>query len=104
MVAEKMHAVAKSLLGKGCYCNAKMSYQIYKEVFNEPRFKALANKGAQVQRLLWASTGSKNPNYSDVMYIETLIGPDTVNTVPIRYIKSLPGSWPAGSPPGRRNR
>jgi transaldolase len=65
-----------------------MSYQIYKEVFNEPRFKALANKGAQVQRLLWASTGSKNPNYSDVMYIETLIGPDTVNTVPLDTLKA----------------
>jgi transaldolase len=81
-------AVAKSLLGRVAIANAKMSYQIYKEVFNEPRFKALANKGAQVQRLLWASTGSKNPNYSDVMYIETLIGPDTVNTVPLDTLKA----------------
>ena len=65
-----------------------MSYQIYKEVFNEPRFKTLADRGAQVQRLLWASTGTKNPAYSDVMYIETLIGPDTVNTVPLDTLKA----------------
>ncbi|QHT68000.1 transaldolase [Rhodocytophaga rosea] len=81
-------AKAKSLLGKIAIANAKMSYQIYKEVFNEPRFKTLADRGAQVQRLLWASTGTKNPAYSDVMYIETLIGPDTVNTVPLETLKA----------------
>jgi transaldolase len=81
-------AKAKSLLGKIAIANAKMSYQIYKEVFKEPRFKTLADRGAQVQRLLWASTGTKNPAYSDVIYIETLIGPDTVNTVPLETLKA----------------
>jgi transaldolase/glucose-6-phosphate isomerase len=81
-------AVAKSLLGKVAIANAKMSYQIYKELFNSPRFRTLAEKGARPQRLLWASTGTKNPNYSPVMYIEHLIGPDTVNTVPLETLKA----------------
>jgi hypothetical protein len=56
-----------------------MAYQIYKEIFGSARFKKLADKGARAQRLLWASTGTKNPDYSDVKYVESLIGPDTVN-------------------------
>ena len=54
----------------------------YKQIFSGPRWEALAAKGAQTQRVLWASTGTKNPHYSDVLYVEELIGPDTVNTVP----------------------
>lgn len=81
-------AIAKSLLGKVAIANAKMSYQVYKDMFNSPRFRVLAEKGARPQRLLWASTGTKNPNYSPVMYIEHLIGPDTVNTVPLETLKA----------------
>jgi transaldolase len=62
--------------------SAKMAYQDYKQIFGGTRFKALYDQGAQVQRLLWASTGTKNPAYSDVKYIEALIGADTVNTAP----------------------
>jgi transaldolase/glucose-6-phosphate isomerase len=70
------------LRGKVAIANAKMAYQSYKRLFSGPRWEALARKGAQVQRVLWASTGTKNPHYSDVLYVEELIGPDTVNTVP----------------------
>ena len=70
------------LLGKVAIANAKMAYQLFKEVFTSPRYLKLRDLGARVQRPLWASTGTKNPKYSDVLYIETLIGPDTVNTVP----------------------
>jgi transaldolase len=59
-----------------------MAYQIYKEIFAGARFRKLAAQGARVQRLLWASTSTKNPEYSDVRYVEALIGPDTVNTAP----------------------
>ena len=63
--------------------SAKAAYQIHKEIFSSTRFKKLADKGARVQRLLWASTSTKNPAYSDIKYIEEIIGPDTVNTVPL---------------------
>src|SRR4030095_15859076 len=72
----------KRLLGKVAIANAKLAYQSYKRIFAGPRWEALQTKGAQRQRVLWASTGSKNPHYSDVLYVEELIGPDTVNTVP----------------------
>jgi len=75
-------ATLEGLRGKVAIANAKLAYQSYKKIFAGPRWEALAKKGAQVQRVLWASTGTKNPNYSDVMYVEELIGPDTVNTVP----------------------
>jgi transaldolase/glucose-6-phosphate isomerase len=71
-----------SLLGKIAVANAKQAYRKYEELFSTPRWKALAARGAQTQRLLWASTSTKNPSYSDVLYVETLIGPDTVNTMP----------------------
>ncbi len=61
-----------------------MAYQIYKEIFGSDRFRKLAAQGARVQRLLWAST--KNPDYSDVKYVEALIGPDTVNTAPLETL------------------
>jgi transaldolase/glucose-6-phosphate isomerase len=72
----------ESLRGKAAIANAKLAYQKYKEIFHGPRFAELKAKGAQVQRCLWASTGTKNPNYSDVLYVDNLIAPETVNTVP----------------------
>ncbi len=73
---------ALDLKGKIAIANSKLVYQRYKEVFSGKRWKMLEKKGARVQRVLWASTGTKDPEYSDVLYIEGLIGPDTVNTVP----------------------
>ncbi|MDQ6664633.1 MAG: transaldolase, partial [Acidobacteriota bacterium] len=73
---------AGSLLGKVAIANAKVAYESYKRIFGTPRWKKLEERGAQRQRLLWASTGTKNPKYRDVVYIEELIGPDTVNTMP----------------------
>jgi transaldolase/glucose-6-phosphate isomerase len=73
----------EGLLGKVAIANAKLAYQDYKALFGAPRWQDFARKtGAQTQRLLWASTGTKNPKYSDVLYVEELIGPDTVNTMP----------------------
>jgi transaldolase len=72
----------KSMLGKVAIANGKLTYQKYQHIFSTDRWKALASKGAQTQRVLWASTSTKNPSYSDVMYVEELIGPDTVNTIP----------------------
>ncbi|HVP61030.1 MAG TPA: transaldolase [Myxococcaceae bacterium] len=68
--------------GKVAIANAKQAYQRYQKIFSGARWKALADKGAQTQRVLWASTGTKNPRYSDVLYVEELIGPETVNTIP----------------------
>jgi transaldolase/glucose-6-phosphate isomerase len=75
-------ALLKSLLGKVAIANGKLTYQSYQHIFSGPRWQALAAKGAQTQRVLWASTSTKNPNYRDVIYVEELIGPDTVNTMP----------------------
>lgn len=72
----------ESLLGKVAISNAKLAYQEFKKVFGSDRFLRLRDAGAMVQRPLWASTGTKNPRYSDVLYIDSLIGADTVNTVP----------------------
>ncbi|HEY0777418.1 MAG TPA: transaldolase [Gemmatirosa sp.] len=74
------HALA--LRGKAAIANAKLAYQLFQEKFSGPRWEALASKGAAVQRPLWASTGTKNPAYRDVLYVEQLIGPNTVNTLP----------------------
>ena len=71
-----------SLTGRVAIANAKLAYQRYQELFRGRRWQALAARGAQTQRLLWASTGMKNPSYRDVVYVEELIGPDTVNTIP----------------------
>jgi transaldolase/glucose-6-phosphate isomerase len=71
-----------ALKGKVAIANAKLAYQEYKHLFSGPRWEKLAAKGARPQRLLWASTGTKNKDYSDVLYVEELIGPNTVNTVP----------------------
>ncbi len=70
------------LRGKAAIYNSRLAYQEFKEIFSTPRFKALIGKGAKRQRPLWASTSTKNPSYRDVLYVEELIGKDTVNTVP----------------------
>ncbi|HEV2297289.1 MAG TPA: bifunctional transaldolase/phosoglucose isomerase [Candidatus Acidoferrales bacterium] len=77
-----VRTLLESLLGKIAIANAKLAYQHYLKIFNGPRWAALAAKGAQTQRVLWASTSTKNPKYRDVMYIEELIGRDTINTIP----------------------
>jgi transaldolase len=71
-----------SIRGKVAIANARLTYKKYQELFGGPRWKALAAKGAQTQRLLWASTSTKNPKYRDVVYVEELIGADTVDTIP----------------------
>ena len=72
----------QSILGKVAIANGKLTYEAYQHIFSSARWKALAAKGAQTQRVLWASTSTKNKAYRDVIYVEELIGPDTVNTVP----------------------
>jgi transaldolase/glucose-6-phosphate isomerase len=72
----------ESIRGKVAIANARLTYKKYQELFGGPRWKALAAKGAQTQRLLWASTSTKNPKYRDVIYVEELIGADTVDTIP----------------------
>lgn len=78
----EQQALLKSLLGKVAIANGKLTYQRYQRIFSGPRWETLASKGAQTQRVLWASTSTKNPAYRDVMYVEELIGPDTVDTMP----------------------
>jgi transaldolase/glucose-6-phosphate isomerase len=75
-------ALLESIHGTIAIANAKLTYKKYQELFGGPRWKALAAKGAQTQRLLWASTSTKNPKYRDVIYVEELIGADTVDTIP----------------------
>ncbi len=77
------------LKGKLAVANAKLAYQRYKEIFAGERWEALASKGATRQRCLWASTSTKNPDYRDVMYIEQLIGPETVDTMPEETIEAF---------------
>jgi len=77
------------LKGKLAVANAKLAYQRYKEIFSGPRWEYLQSKGATPQRVLWASTSVKNPDYRDTMYVEELIGPDTVNTMPEETIKDF---------------
>src|SRR6202041_2997541 len=78
----EQQALLKSLLGKVAIANGKLTYQRYQKIFSGPRWEALAAQGAQSQRVLWASTSTKNPKFSDVLYVEELIGPDTVDTIP----------------------
>ena len=78
-----------ALRGKAAIANAKQAYRLFQEKFSGPRWKALAEKGARVQRPLWASTSTKNPTYRDVMYVEGLIGPRTVNTMPLPTIEAF---------------
>jgi transaldolase/glucose-6-phosphate isomerase len=79
----------KQLLGKVAIANGKLTYRRYRQIFSTPRWQALANRGAQTQRVLWASTSTKNPAYRDVVYIEELIGPETVNTIPPATLESF---------------
>jgi transaldolase len=73
----------RGLLGKAAVANAKRIYRRFQQVFTSKRFTALESSGAHAQRVLWASTSTKNPDYSDVKYVEELIGPRTVNTLPL---------------------
>jgi len=79
-------ALAQSMVGEVALASAKQAYQIYKELFAGPRWAALQAQGAETQRLLWASTGNKNPKYDNLKYVENLIGPHTVNTVPVETL------------------
>lgn len=83
---ETVKAKLENVKGKVAIANAKIAYQEYKKIRQSDRYLALSAKGAKMQRLLWASTSTKNPAYSDVMYIDELIGPDTVNTLPPQTI------------------
>lgn len=97
MLADKMRSTSdptltaklEALGGKAAIANAKMAYQLFKKIFNDPRFLALKKKGARVQRPLWASTSTKNPNYPDTLYVDQLIGPDTINTLPLETINAF---------------
>jgi transaldolase/transaldolase/glucose-6-phosphate isomerase len=79
----------KELYGEVAIASAKKAYEIYKRVFSSERWQKLAEQGAQPQRLLWASTGSKNPAFKDTKYVEALIGPDTVDTVPLETVDAF---------------
>jgi transaldolase len=79
----------RGLLGKIAVANAKIAYARFMDVFGRPRFRDLKARGAKVQRPLWASTGTKNPAYSDILYVQELIGPDTVNTMPPKTIDAF---------------
>ena len=80
--------IAERLHGQVAIASAKVAYQIYKELFSSDRFRKLADRGARTQRLLWASTSTKNPNNSDVKYVEPLIGPNTINTLPLETLQA----------------
>jgi transaldolase len=87
---KRLEAAGKEKLqGKLAIANAKLAYQHFREEFKGERWEYLASKGARVQRPLWASTSTKNPAYRDVMYVEELIGPDTVNTMPLETIEAF---------------
>ncbi|HEX2738830.1 MAG TPA: transaldolase [Rubrobacter sp.] len=75
--------------GKLAIANAKLAYQIYKQVFGGARWSKLAERGANTQRLLWASTSTKNPDYPDTLYVDDLVGPETVNTMPKKTIEAV---------------
>ncbi|MBN1140573.1 MAG: bifunctional transaldolase/phosoglucose isomerase [Deltaproteobacteria bacterium] len=87
--ADQSVATARSLIGAIAVASAKLSYRIFRELFGGARFERLAQLGAAPQRLLWASTGTKNPAYSDVKYVEELIGPQTVNTIPVKTLNAF---------------
>jgi transaldolase len=87
--ADNSHAgIAARLRGQAAIASAKIAYEIYKEIFTSDRFARLANKGARTQKLLWASTSTKNPAYKDTKYVDALIGPDTINTVPVETLNA----------------
>ena len=86
----------KAVRGKVAIANAKMAYQWFLDFEKSDRWQALAAKGAMVQRLLWASTGTKNPDYPDTLYLDTLVGRDTVNTVPPKTMDAFRDHGTAG--------
>jgi transaldolase len=90
--------VAQSLVGEVAIASAKQAYQVYHEIFAGPRWEALKAQGALPQRLLWASTGNKNPKYDNLKYVEALIGPETVNTIPVETLDL----YRAGGKPANR--
>jgi len=96
-VDESTESKILSIKGKIAIANAKVAYQKYKEIFSSERWQALEAKGAKPQRLLWASTGTKNPAYSDVMYVDELIGPNTVNTLPPQTVEACADHCSPGS-------
>ena len=85
---KQMAGAAASLEGEVAIASAKVAYSIYRQVFGSNRFRALQDQGARPQRLLWASTSTKNPAYSDVKYVEPLIGPETINTMPLETLNA----------------
>ncbi|MGR7026683.1 transaldolase [Geodermatophilus sp. URMC 62] len=91
-------AGADHLKGKAALANAQLAYQAYEEVFSSDRWKALEAKGARPQRPLWASTGVKNPEYTDTLYVSELIAPGTVNTMPEKTMKAYADHGEAGTP------
>ncbi|NJM95679.1 MAG: transaldolase, partial [Acaryochloridaceae cyanobacterium CSU_5_19] len=84
----QLTAQLQNIKGKVAIANAKIAYQEYKKIIQSDRWQVLSAKGAMIQRLLWASTSTKNPDYSDVMYVDELVGPDTVNTLPPETIEA----------------
>jgi transaldolase len=86
--SQNISPTAHSAIGEVAIASAKSAYEIYHQMFQTERFARLQIKGAQPQRLLWASTSTKNPAYSDVKYIEALIGPNTINTIPVETLES----------------
>lgn len=82
-------ADALALRGRAAVANARLAYRRFEEIFRGPDFEAAAARGARVQRPLWASTSTKNPTYRDVIYVEELIGPDTVNTLPVATLEAF---------------
>lgn len=80
--------LAQKVVGQTAIASAKIAYQLYKKIFAGERFQKLAEKGAHPQRLLWASTSTKNPKYSDVKYVDALIGPNTINTIPLETLNA----------------
>jgi transaldolase len=78
-----------NLFGKAAVANAKIAYEKYRSIFSSPRFLTLKEKGGHIQTILWGSTGTKNPKYSDIKYVEELIAPDSINTLPESTIKAF---------------
>jgi transaldolase len=86
--ADEQLAAHSPLRGQVAVANAKLAYELFRRQFSQPRWRDLAARGARVQRPLWASTGTKNPAYSDVLYVEELIGPDVINTMPEKTLRA----------------
>ena len=87
--SESEHQALRTLQGRAAIANAKLAYERYQQLFSSQRWKALAKRGAQTQRVLWASTSTKDPRYRDVVYVEELIGPETVNTMPTATLEAF---------------